>query len=106
MIKVILVFYIATSDMNQEDWDTLKGNVENIRPEDHLYFYVNCPNRNETYVDCVYPKIVSQDEATIINGDLENRFLDLQRTIHEQQNQDNFLTVDKPKQFKISKKKI
>ena len=106
MINIILAFYVASDGMSRDAFDILKTRIEARRPEDHMYFYVSCPGRTETYIDCVYPRVLGQQQGVTMEDDTANLFLELQQTIHEQQNQDNFLTVDKPKQFKISKKKI
>lgn len=62
MNKLILIFYIGIGNMNDDDIDEYMRSLnKSIPKEDDILYYI-IPHKGETKIECLNPKLVTEDE--------------------------------------------
>lgn len=101
---IILCFYINVDDYgtrSAERFNLIKDGMEEARNvvTDAPWLYIPVINENSR-IECLYPHFRSNDEQLPLN------IIEQLETINFQLQQNSFMCVDKPEQFKINKKEI
>lgn len=99
MEKLILVFYLDCREgVTQEDFENAKRSLIVGQPTNTMYIFMQIQGENR--VECINPQFVTDPG---IVGNMITRIQRMEEQLTD--SMENYLIVDKPREFKINKKK-